>query len=157
MSINYREMSEKDKSAVLKIVRETFSFWEYILAKGDFNIHFFMKKLKIPSALKRCHVAIKNGKVIGTVGYYVWRKRYWLNWFCVKPKYQGQGIGSTLINLVEKNVKMEGAKELWVETGYEPRYGRARKFYREKGFLRAHDFYARIFGKCLLVLFKKLH
>jgi len=77
------------------------------------------------------YVALDKGKVIGVIGWYQdnvnyaneamgnkfpGEKAYWVGFFAVDDKYQGQGIGYALINNLEKVIKGKGADKLWVSS-----------------------------------------
>lgn len=53
---------------------------------------------------------------------------YWISHFAVDKKYKGKGVGTKLIQYLEKIIKKLGGTELWVYTS------RARGFYEKQGF-----------------------
>ena len=75
----------------------------------------------------KCFVTIIKNKMIGTICYYPKEKTDGCNWydqlnvasfgqFAVLPNLQRRGIGSKLLDLVEKQAEMEGVEELALDT-----------------------------------------
>ncbi len=96
--------------------------------------------------LKKYYVALVGGVVIGVIGWYQdnvnyakpamgdkfpGEEAYWVGFFGVDDKYQGQGIGSKLINFLQQELKAMGAVELWVSSVQE-----STTYYEAKGFER---------------------
>ncbi len=67
-----------------------------------------------------------------------------LYWIVVDPQTQGQGVGSKLVDFLEKVVKERGGRMILVDTSSIPPYERSRKFYLRHGFqevARVPDYY----------------
>lgn len=67
-----------------------------------------------------------------------------LYWIVVDPNFQGQGIGSKLLDFLEKVLKGMGGRMILAETSSIPEYGETQRFYLQKGFRevgRVPDFY----------------
>lgn len=73
----------------------------------------------------RCTVAVLNGRFVGTVTFY--RESDGCEWyerpdvasfgqFGVDPDFRGQGIGRTLLDIVEAQARESGAEELALDT-----------------------------------------
>ena len=68
-----------------------------------------------------------------------------LYWIVVDPNFQGQGIGSKLLDFLEKVLKEMGGRMILVETSSIPEYERTQRFYLQKGFkevARVPDYYS---------------
>ena len=68
-----------------------------------------------------------------------------LYWLAVDPAVQGKGIGRTLVQDVERQLRDRGARMLLVETSSRPDYSNTRAFYARCGYTEAariKDFYA---------------
>ena len=85
------------------------------------------------------------------LGYAAWgpvpltRRSFDLYWIVVAPAAQGQGVGQSLLELVERAVAARGGGNLYIETSSKTEYARTRRFYREAGYRRVaqlRDFYA---------------
>ncbi len=74
-----------------------------------------------------CYVAVKSGRIIGTITLNLPDRTYCHPWydrkevttchqFAVDPEYQGQGIGSRLMDLIERRAVELGAQELACDT-----------------------------------------
>lgn len=90
------------------------------------------------------HVAIKNGKIIGVIGWYQDNVRYadaamgdrfpgedayWVGFFAVDKNYRNKGIGSSLLRKLENVLKDKNVKELWVSSVPE-----TKTYYEQNGF-----------------------
>jgi ribosomal protein S18 acetylase RimI-like enzyme len=68
-----------------------------------------------------------------------------LYWIVVDPNFQGQGIGSKLLDFLEKVLKEMDGKMILVETSSISEYERTQRFYLQKGFkevARVPDYYS---------------
>jgi ribosomal protein S18 acetylase RimI-like enzyme len=69
---------------------------------------------------------------------------YDLYWVAVGPEFKRQGIGRSLMQQVEQEVRQQGGRMLVADTSGSPAYDRTREFYERLGFQRAAtvpDFY----------------
>ena len=67
-----------------------------------------------------------------------------LYWIGVDPTFQGQGIGSRLVDFLEEVLRGTGGRMILADTSSIPEYEKTRQFYREKGFrevARVSDYY----------------
>ena len=67
-----------------------------------------------------------------------------LYWIVVDPSFQGQGIGSKLVDFLEKVLKGMDGRMILAETSSIPEYVDAQRFYLQKGFKevgRVPDYY----------------
>jgi ribosomal protein S18 acetylase RimI-like enzyme len=68
-----------------------------------------------------------------------------LYWIVVDPNFQGQGIGSKLLDFLEKVLKEMDGRMILVETSSIPEYEKTQRFYLQKGFnevARVPDYYS---------------
>ncbi len=69
---------------------------------------------------------------------------YDLYWIATHEEYRGQGLGSIILNEVEKSVAEAGGKSIYIETSCLPKYEPTRAFYLKNKYLekaRFEDFY----------------
>jgi ribosomal protein S18 acetylase RimI-like enzyme len=67
-----------------------------------------------------------------------------LYWIVVDPNFQGQGIGSKLIDFLEKVLKGMDGRMILAETSSIPEYEETQRFYLQNGFqevARVPDYY----------------
>lgn len=57
-----------------------------------------------------------------------------LYWIAVNPDFQGQRVGSTLLNFLEEVVKAKGGRLILADTSTIPHYEKTQKFYLKNGF-----------------------
>jgi ribosomal protein S18 acetylase RimI-like enzyme len=80
-----------------------------------------------------------------------------LYWVAVRPEHKGQGIGRTLVQQVEQEIRQQGGRLLLADTSGTAAYDRTREFYERSGFRRAAtipDFYRP--GDALILYVKRL-
>lgn len=81
-----------------------------------------------------------------------------LYWIAVAPAMQGSGVGSALLQEVERRLAMVDARLLLIETSSQPRYEPTRGFYERHGYrevARVPDFYA--LGDDRVIFAKRIH
>ena len=77
------------------------------------------------------------------VGYACWgptpgtQGTYDLYWIVVAPTWQGKGIGTQLLDAVEKALTADGCRLLVVETSSRADYAPTRTFYERRGYAQA--------------------
>jgi GNAT superfamily N-acetyltransferase len=77
------------------------------------------------------------------VGYACWgptpgtQGTYDLYWIVVEPTWQGKGIGTQLLDAVEKALTADGGRLLVVETSSRADYAPTRTFYERRGYAQA--------------------
>lgn len=67
-----------------------------------------------------------------------------LYWIAADPRYEGQGIGSLLLRMVEEDIESSHGRMLLIETSSSQAYERASRFYVKKGYVleeTIRDFY----------------
>lgn len=81
-----------------------------------------------------------------------------LYWIAVSPEAQNCGVGSQLLQEVDRRLASTDARLVLIETSSLPHYARARAFYQRHGFevvARVPDFYAQ--GDDRLIIAKRIH
>jgi ribosomal protein S18 acetylase RimI-like enzyme len=77
---------------------------------------------------------------IGYIGY-IWygptpitQGAFDLYWIAVDPRYQGQGVGSRLLEFLEEGIKERKERLILVDNSSMAEYEKTQKFYFRKGF-----------------------
>ena len=113
--------------------------------RDSFETHFKIKKLKIKWT--EYIVAKDKKKIVGVCGYYhqkVAPEVYGISWFAVDPEHQKRGIGSLLLETVEKKLKNMGGRKAMVYTSNWKVFKDANVFYKKRGYKKVavlKDFY----------------
>ena len=146
MGLNIRVMTNKDKTAVMQILRKTPEFKpvEVVVAEevidsylGDpcrSGYHILVAELDSTVAGYICF-----GPTPLTEG--TWD----IYWMAVAPDRQRQGIGSVLLDSAERNIRETEGRLSIIETSSLPSYVNTRDFYRRHGYeiiASIPDFYA---------------
>ncbi|MCJ7515878.1 MAG: GNAT family N-acetyltransferase, partial [Dehalococcoidia bacterium] len=79
-------------------------------------------------------------------------------WLAVAPNQQRKGIGKSLLNFAEGNIKKTSGRIAIIETSSRPEYEATSRFYQTQGYeiaCRIADFYAPEDDK--LILIKRLN
>ncbi|MFY9116691.1 MAG: GNAT family N-acetyltransferase [Bacteroidales bacterium] len=66
-------------------------------------------------------------------------------WMAVKDNLRGKGLGSLLMEIIEKNIVKQGGTNIWIETSGREAYLPTRRFYekhRYRAMAELSDFYA---------------
>lgn len=85
-------------------------------------------------------------------------RAWYLYWIAVRKESQARGIGSTLLQHAEADIRGQNGRLLLIETSSLPHYAPTRRFYQKHGYEQAavlRDFYAD--GDDLTVFRKRLH
>ncbi|KUO39960.1 MAG: hypothetical protein AVW06_03080 [Hadesarchaea archaeon DG-33-1] len=131
-SYEIRVMEKADVPNIIELIGSTISPEDAEFAKSIFASYFKPSRKSWRGG--KSYVATLRGQVVGVSGFYKWGKSYWLGWFAVTPECQGLGVGSKLLEEVEKVVRAKGAKELFVYTSILPKFKKTRDFYKRRGF-----------------------
>ncbi|MGH7461572.1 MAG: GNAT family N-acetyltransferase [Longimicrobiales bacterium] len=81
-----------------------------------------------------------------------------LYWIAVAPATQGGGVGSRLLQEVDRRLALQDARLVIIETSSLPHYAPTRAFYEKRGYhvvARVPDFYAQ--GDDRLIFAKRIH
>ena len=68
-----------------------------------------------------------------------------LYWIAVDPGSQGTGVGSTLVDFLEKVIRQRDGRMILADTSTVPQYDKTRRFYLQQGFqevARVRDYYS---------------
>lgn len=142
-----REVRPGDREAVAGLVRATGCFddaevavavelVDEHLAKGEASGYLFL------------FADDAEGRLLG---YACWgpipatRESFDLYWIAVLPGQDGRGLGTRLLTEVERLVRADGGRRLYIETSERSCYAPARGFYERRGCrleARLEDFYA---------------
>ena len=106
----------------------------------------------------RSITAEQNGVVMGFAYYApaaMTDRTWYLYWIAVRKDVQARGIGTELLNFVEKDIQAQTGRVLFIETSSTPHYEKTRQFYVKNNY-ETHallkDYYA---AGDSLVVFRK--
>ncbi len=103
-------------------------------------------------------VIYRNGNPTGVSGFACYgptplADRVWdLYWICVDRAEQGHGIGSELLEDIERDIHARRGRAIYLETSDSNEYAGAREFYARRGYecvAHLNDFYAPGEGKVI--------
>ncbi len=143
--MNIRPMTSKDKSAVLRILKNTPEFTpaEVVLADEVIDSYLFNPTESGYFIL----VAEIESKVAGYVCYGptpITEGTWDLYWIAVDHNTQGQGVGKKLMEAAEEKIQQANGRLIIVETSSKPGYEKTNAFYQRIGYKQAArivDFY----------------
>jgi len=133
MEINIREIEERDYSTALMI-------WNNELDNKNLTVENFashQNKFKDNENYK-AFVAVLNGEVVGFVyimQYTPWGAcgdQIWIQGIAVQSDIQGNGIGSKLLDFIEKYGNNKGVSYITLNTGFQRTAAHA--FYERNGY-----------------------
>ena len=125
-----RESAKNGFDGMMNVARSLHPAW--------FDRVAINESMPIDLNVQKGYVAEDKSAIIGFVTYVSDNRNAKISWLGILPDYQRQGIGSRLLEAVEKELRKTGVKKLRVGTvaeseKYEP-YERTRAFYRKMGF-----------------------
>jgi ribosomal protein S18 acetylase RimI-like enzyme len=144
--MNIRPLVGKDRTTLLSVLTKTRSFTS---AEIDVAMELIDIVLKDPIQKDYdiyCMVDVQD-QAIGYICYGptpMAQGTFDLYWIAVDPDLQGQRVGSTLLNFLEKVLKAEGGRLILADTSTIPHYEKTQKFYIKNGFqeiARIPDYY----------------
>ena len=145
--IRYRtQPRQKDAPALRRLVAATGVFYAEERA-----VALELLEVRLAQGPRSGYAFIFAERGAELLGYAAWGKApltqrtFDLYWIAVAPAAQGQGLGRTLLEAVERAVAGRGGGNLYIETSSRSVYARTRRFYREAGYsqvARLRDFYA---------------
>lgn len=132
---------EKDKlDACVDLFIETFSKepWNDVYESRNQVVTFFKNHMNNNYFVG--YVGVIDNEVvalsIGTKKPWINGMEYYIDEFCVSAKWQGQGIGSTFVSLIEADIKGQGINGMILNT--EKNYP-SKTFYEKNGFHVVED------------------
>lgn len=139
-------ISRRDRTSVEDILRDTGVFREdEIMVAMEVLDAYFDNPGQDYSALG---AFTQGGRLLGYVCYGptpLTQGTCDLYWIAVAPDAHGQGVGTRLLQEVERRLARSGARLVIIETSSQPAYQPTRAFYERRGYLevaRVPDFYA---------------
>ncbi len=146
MGFNIRTMTAEDKPAIIRILRDSPEFKpaEVVVAEEVIDSY-----LDDPLYSGYNILVAKIGSIVA--GYLCYgptplTESTWdIYWMAVTPDRQGKGIGSSLLELAEKNIIKTKGRLVIIETSSTPLYQKTRNFYVSRGYKQVAcitDFYA---------------
>jgi len=141
-----RPLVGKDRTALLSVLIKTRSFTS---AEIDVAMELIDIVLKDPIQ-KDYHVYCMVDVQDQAIGYICYgptpmaQGTFDLYWIAVDPDFQGQRVGSTLLNFLEEVLEAEGGRLILADTSTIPHYEKTQKFYLKNGFqevARISDYY----------------
>jgi len=141
-----RPLVGKDRLTLLSVLTKTRSF-----TSAEIDVAMELIDIVLKDPIQRdyhiyCLVDVQD-QAIGYICYGptpMAQGTFDLYWIAVDPDFQGQRVGSTLLNFLEKVLKAEGGRLILADTSTIPHYEKTQKFYLKNGFqevARIPDYY----------------
>lgn len=128
-----RTADKRDLKTILDIIREHMRY-DREFARRYYD-RFFDESDEMTER-DEVYVALLGDDIVGVIGYsrdYLSSDSgYWLGWFAVKEKYRRRRIGNRLLRRVERDLKAQGQRKVFVST--EDSNSVAKTFYTWNGF-----------------------
>ncbi len=146
MNLKIRSMTDRDKPAIMQILRATPEFkpGEVVVAEEVLDSY-----LKDPAGSGYyVSVAELNAVVSGYICYGptpLTESTWDIYWMAVTRQEQGKGIGRALLTSAEDKIREANGRLILIETSSKPEYARTQRFYQLQGYDlagRITDFYA---------------
>ncbi len=141
-----RLLARKDKGGLLSLLIKTKAFTSKEIDVAMELIDIVLKDKNQKDYKIRCAVNDQD-KLLGYICYGpspMTEGTFDLYWIAVDPEVQSQGVGSLLVDLVEKEVRGLQGRMLLAETASISEYERTLRFYVDRGFkevARVPDYY----------------
>ncbi len=146
MQFKVRRLVPQDKSSIIKILEDTPAFIPEEVQVAAELIDCYLEDAEGCGYFY--YVAEQEGKVAGYICYgpTPLTKGTWdVYWLATAPGLRGQGIGSSLLEMAERDIRSSGGRLILIETSSNPNYEAARKFYLGHSYLQVStipDFYS---------------
>lgn len=134
--MNLEPICKKHHDGMLRIAEK--------LKVKDENTGWFMdeaikKMMPLDIQIQKGYSAVEENKVIGFITYLSEYGKPKIGWMGVDPEHHREGIGKTLLEKVEEDIKKMGGTEIYVETpkkeeGLGTDYESTYNFYESMGF-----------------------
>ncbi|MBT3864823.1 GNAT family N-acetyltransferase [Candidatus Peregrinibacteria bacterium] len=122
--LKLRKLKKDDIEALMKILGEN----------DDPSIleaqKYYIECLNTKSPQKHNFVIEFDNKLIGTIGYKKTDNNHTITWFHVQTEFQGRGLGSKALEIIEEAIAPKKATKIIVNTGYKT----AINFYEKNGY-----------------------
>ncbi len=144
--MNLRPLLEKDRAALLSILIKTRAFTSAEIDVAMELIDIVLKDRTQKDYRIDC-MAEDQDLAVGYICYGptpMTEGTFDLYWIAVDPGFQEKGVGSTLVDFLEKAVKDRGGRMILADTSTVPFYEKTRRFYVNNGFqevARIPDYY----------------
>lgn len=129
-----RRAKLKDLKDILNVASSTKVFSAEELQCLHDDLHEFLETDNEDSFV----VAVDGDKVVGFAQWGplpITAKSFMLHWIAVLKSTQGKGVGRQLVEKVERDVKRQNARILFIETSSRDAYDDTRAFYMKCGYL----------------------
>jgi len=124
-----------DKQQLIEIAKEAGVFsLEEVKVAGDLVDDYFKNT---EGSGYRFYIADENGQVAGYICYgpVTATQGTWdVYWLAVSPKLGGQGIGRTLLLVMEEDIRGRSGRMIMIDTSSTPKYKAARSLYLKMGY-----------------------
>jgi GNAT superfamily N-acetyltransferase len=158
MKLHIRQMTAADKPALIQLVKQIPEFESGEVSIAEEVIDSFLNA-PIASGYYIL-VAELESSLVGYICYgnTPLTKGTWdIYWMAVAPEEQAKGIGKTLIENAENDIRKHNGRLIIIETSSKPEYEKTRRFHSARGYENIcciPDFYSPgddllIFQKCL--------
>jgi len=145
MEMNIRPMTNKDKPAILQILKATPEFTQAEVVLADEIIEEYLHKSFESGYM--ILVGEVDSKLIGYICYGptpITEGTWDVYWIAVDRNYQGKGFGKKLMQAAEEDIRKSGGRLILVETSSKHGYEKTNLFYQRMGYkevCRIKDFY----------------
>jgi ribosomal protein S18 acetylase RimI-like enzyme len=142
-----RPLLEEDRMRLQSILISTRAFTEAEIAVAMELIDIVLKNPSQGDYKIKCMVDDLN-RPVGYICYGpvpMTEKTFDLYWIAVAPEFQGKGIGSKLLEVLEERVRTLGGRMILADTSSIAAYEKTRDFYKRTGFrevARIPDYYS---------------
>lgn len=140
IDIKLEPMTSSDIAPAVELIRDVMNEDEAAWAEKTMKFHFECIRHGINDG-RDYFLWKQGGSILALAGLhnYIWgpRENVWLAWFAVARDYQRKGLGSRLLDEVQKLAVKMKYKKFFVETYDNPVFEKARAFYQSQGFVEA--------------------
>lgn len=135
-------VQKRDVESISGLVALAMNPSEGAYCRRSLDLHFQLLEKGVPST-RMYYKYLVEGEIVGVYGlhHYEWgpKENIWLGWFALVPKYQGQGHGKRMLEMVIADAKKAGHSKLFIETYNSPEFKKACGFYEKMGFRKVGE------------------
>jgi ribosomal protein S18 acetylase RimI-like enzyme len=141
-----RSLFEKDRAGLLAMLVKTHSFNSKEIGVAMELIDIVLKD-PVQKDYRIYCIVDDRGQIMGYICYGptpMTQGTFDLYWIAVDPDFQGKGMGSRLLDFLEKMVKKLKGRIILADTSSVPQYEKTKDFYLKNGFqevARVPDYY----------------